>query len=256
MGEGSIRLRSENGVGRIVIDNPARRNAMTAAMWSALPRLCDAIEADAACRVVLLVGDGEHFCAGADISEFDAVFATPQTARAYYDAGQTGMQRLAQLDRPVIACVQGQCVGGGVSLIAQCDLVFASAAATFAVTPSKLGLVYPHADCARLVERVGPAAARDLLFSGRRIDAATALALRLIDRVAEGDLAALVDGYVAELLAVSSHSVRTHKRLLRALRPDAEIGEAFARAFVEAAMGPDFAEGRAAFMAKRRPVFL
>jgi len=256
MSEATIRLERERGVARLVIDNAARRNAMTAAMWAALPGLCDAIEADPGCRVVLLTGAGENFCAGADISEFGALFADAHTARAYYDAGQMGMQRLARLDRPVVACVQGQCVGGGVSLIAQCDVVFAAAGASFAVTPSKLGLVYPYADCARLVERVGPATARDLLFTGRRIEAATALALRLIDRVAEGDLTALVDGYVAELLAASSHSVRMHKRLLRALRPDAEIGEDFARAFVEAATGPDFAEGRAAFMAKRRPSFL
>jgi enoyl-CoA hydratase/carnithine racemase len=251
-----LRLNVRERIAHLAIANPDRRNAMTAEMWRALPGLCARIEADRAVLAVILRGEGDHFCAGADIAEFERVFADEATTRAYNAMVQNGLRALQALDKPVIAAIDGHCVGGGVSLLAQCDLVFASQEALFAVTPAKLGLVYGEADTRRLVARIGPARAKDLLFSGRRISAEDALRIGLVDRLIEGESvveAALA--YAAGLTELSQSSIRSQKKLIDAAASGLTSPELFARATDEAAASADFGEGRAAFLARRKPDF-
>lgn len=255
-GAGTISLERAGPIASLVLDHPARRNAMTQAMWESLPVLCRAIEQDADCLVVILRGAGGHFCAGADISEFDRLFGTADHASRYGAMVQGSLDALRTLDRPVIAQIEGHCFGGGVSLLTQCDLVFAANNAAFGITPSKLGLIYGQADTSGLVSRVGLASARDLLFSARSLDAIEAHRLGLVDQLHEPALlAAQVEKYTVNLCSKSQFSIRTQKKLLNDLRPVAENPERFVRAFQDAALGVDCVEGRSAFQQKREPRF-
>ena len=177
-----ISLSFEPPFARIVLNRPERRNAISRAMWRALPAIRTSIEAQPDALVVIVEGAGGHFSAGADISEFDEVYKDAAATRDYGDAIQDGLRALMEIDRPTIAVLQGNVVGGGLAVALACDLRFCAADAFLAVTPARLGLVYGHAETRRLVELVGPARAKDILFTGRRIETDEALSIGLIDR--------------------------------------------------------------------------
>jgi enoyl-CoA hydratase/carnithine racemase len=251
-----ILLGIEPPLARLSLNRPDRRNAMARAMWLALPDFCARIEASAA-LVVIVEGAGGHFCAGADISEFDEVYRDSAAARAYIDAIQTALNALAALDRPTIARIEGNCIGGGMALALACDVRFCADDALLAITPARLGLVYGFAETKRLVEAVGPARAKDLLFSARDIAPAEALAMGLVDRaVAPNELWGAVMAYAEELSRLSQQSIRAAKAAVAAISGGLAAENAAFRALVElAALGADFAAGRAAFAAKRAPAF-
>ena len=242
---------------RVRLDSPARRNAMSRTMWLALPRICAAIGARADALVVVVEGAGGDFCAGADIQEFAEVYRDAAAAHDYVNAIQDGLMALAALDRPTIAALTGAAVGGGLGLALCCDLRFCADDAMLAITPAKLGLLYGHVETRRLVELVGPACAKDLLFSGRRIAPAEALAIGLVDRVAPAhELAGAVAAYCTVLAGLSQRSIRGAKRAVDAIaRGMPAESRAFREAVEDAAMGEDFREGRAAFTEKRAPGF-
>ncbi len=241
----------------IRLNRPGRRNAMSRAMWGALPEICAKIEAASDALVVIVEGAGGHFCVGADISEFGEVYRDAAATHDYVDAIQTALNALAMLDRPVIARIEGNCVGGGLALAMACDLRFCANDAFLAITPAKLGLLYGFAETKRLVELVGPSRAKDLLFTGRRILPAEALAIGLADRVVPpGDLEASVKTYAGELSALSQHSIRGAKTAIAAISDGLDRENASFRALVEhAALGEDFSEGRKAFGEKRPAKF-
>jgi enoyl-CoA hydratase/carnithine racemase len=241
-----IFLRFEPPFARIVLHRPERRNAITRAMWLALPGIRGAIEAREDMLVALIEGEGAHFSAGADISEFDEVYRDAASTRDYGDAVQDGLRALMGLDRPTIAVIRGVAVGGGLGLALACDLRFCAADAHLAITPAKLGLIYGHAETRRLVELVGPSRAKDLLFTGRRIETDEALAIGLVDRRIETALEETVLGYARGLADLSQVSIRGGKRAVDAIAAGMSRESPGFRALAEAAaLGPDFAEGRA-----------
>jgi enoyl-CoA hydratase/carnithine racemase len=249
-----LSLSFEPPLARLRLARPERRNAMSLAMWRDLPELCAGIERREDVRVVVVEGVGGHFCAGADISEFDAVFRDAGAAREYLGAIEDGLEALIALDRPTIAALEGSAIGGGLALALCCDLRFSAETAHLAIPPAKLGLLYGPVETRRLVELVGPSRAKDLLFSGRRVETAEALAIGLIDRqMPAWELAATVEGYAKEIAGLSQTSIRGAKRAIEAV---ARGDEAELRGLVEAAaLGEDFREGRAAFAGKRKPSF-
>lgn len=248
-------------IARITIAAPTRRNAISRAMWAALPVLCARIAGDQSIRAVILraepAADGPVFSAGADITEFAEVYATPDSTAAYNAAVRAGQQALADLPRPVIAAVAGACVGGGCGLALGADLRFAAEGARFGITPARLGLAYSLEDTARLVSVVGPSRAKDMLFSGRLLDAAEALRIGLVDRVVAPDaLTAEVAAYAEALADLSPGSIRAAKAAVDAAASPDAARAAQARALVEAAFASaDFHEGKRAFLEKRRPRF-
>ncbi|PWE18627.1 enoyl-CoA hydratase [Marinicauda salina] len=252
-----VRLSIEGPIARLVLDRPEKRNALDEAMWRALPERLAEAEADDGVRVLVVEGAGEAFAAGADISEFEAVYSTEARAAAYSETVSAALEALAAFPRPAIAKIRGACVGGGCAIALACDLRFAARDARFGITPAKLGLVYPLADTRRLVEAVGVAAAKDLLFTGRLVDAAEAAELGLVDRLVEADaLETAVAEYAAMICAASRNSTETMKALIA--RIQAGRGEEDAesrRIFLEAFGGADFAEGYRAFLDKRPPRF-
>ncbi|MCB5181908.1 enoyl-CoA hydratase/isomerase family protein [Streptomyces antimicrobicus] len=232
-----------DGVATIVISHPAKRNAMTAAMWRALPGLLDGLAADPQVRVVVLTGAGATFCAGADISSLTGDEDPQRLAVAAEEA-------LAAFPKPTLAAVRGYCVGGGSQLAAACDLRFAEEGASFGVTPAKLGIVYPASSTRRLASLIGPAAAKYLLFSAELIDAERALRVGLVDELLPaGALAARVEAFTRILTARSQLTQAAAKEFANG-RTDRD------GYWSEQARGSgDTAEGVTAFLERRTPRF-
>ncbi|MCQ4206398.1 enoyl-CoA hydratase/isomerase family protein [Streptomyces longispororuber] len=231
-----------DGVATVVIDHPAKRNAMTDTMWAALPPLLAGLAADPAVRAVVLTGAGETFCAGADISTLKAGAAQGLAVAAE--------EALAAFPKPTLAVVRGYCVGGGSQLAAACDLRFAAEGALFGVTPAKLGIVYPASSTRRLASLVGPATAKYLLFSGELIDTERALRSGFVDEVWAG---AELDKRVAEFTRV----LAARSQLTQAAAKEFAAGRTDRDAYwAEQARGSgDTAEGVAAFLERRAPDF-
>jgi enoyl-CoA hydratase/carnithine racemase len=230
-----ISLRFEPPFARIVLSRPERRNAITRAMWRALPAIRTAIEAREDLLVTLVEGAGAHFSAGADIAELGEIYRDAASARDYGDAVQDGLKALMDIDRPTIAVIRGVAIGGGLGLALACDLRFCAADAHLAITPAKLGLVYGHAETRRLIELVGPSRAKDLLFTARRIETDEALAIGLIDRRVETALQETVLGYARGLAEMSQMSVRGAKRAVDAIAAGMSKEAPVYRALTEAA---------------------
>ena len=167
---------------------------------------------------LVLRGAGAHFCAGADITEFDALARAP-ARRAYRAAVAAGSAALDACTKPVVAAIEGDCMGGGVAIALACDYVIAGAGARFCLPPARLGLVYPPEDARRLVRRVGFARARHLLWQAQEFSVdGRALAWGLIDaRAPKARARAAALKQLAQSAHLSQWSIRAAKRMLRLL---------------------------------------
>lgn len=233
-----------DSVATVVIHHPAKRNAMTAGMWRALPPLLDGLAADPGVRALVLTGEGGTFCAGADISSLQG---SPDEAQRL---AQRAEEALAAFPKPTLAAIRGHCVGGGAQLAAACDLRFAEEGALFGVTPAKLGLVYPAAATRRLVTLVGPATAKYLLFSGELIDTPRALRTGLVDEV-------LLEGELGKRVAEFTRVLVSRSQLTQAAAKEFADGRTDRDAhWADQARGSgDPAEGVTAFLQRRGPRF-
>jgi enoyl-CoA hydratase/carnithine racemase len=252
-----ISLVLEPPIVRLRLNRARRRNAMSRSMWRAVPELCERIGAMSEALVVVVEGSGGHFCAGADISEFETVFADPAATHDYNDAIQDALKALVALDRPSIAAMQGNCIGGGLALALCCDLRFCAADAWLAIPPARHGLLYGFVETGRLIQTIGPARAKDLLFSARRVEVAEALSIGLVDRLTAADaLEAAVLAYAGELAKLSQHSIRGAKIAIEAIASGLTLETPAFRGLIErAAAGEDYLEGRSAYFNKRAPEF-
>ncbi len=257
MSEGSVRIEREGPVGRLVLDNPARLNALNAAMWAAIPPAMAAFDADPAVRCVVLRGAGDKaFAVGADISEFAAKRNDAAQVATYEAATSAAYRALATAAKPVIALIHGHCVGGGLAVALACDLRYADEASRFAIPAARLGLGYGAEGTGRLIATVGQARAREVLFSARRYGAAEALALGLVHDVRPAaELDDFVQGLALELAANAPLTIAAAKTMINALATG-EGDRAAAEAAVERCMASaDYREGRQAFLEKRPPRF-
>lgn len=247
--------------GRIAVlelNQPEKRNAISQDMWQAFADICAAVEADDGIKVLVLRGaGGRAFSAGADISEFAAIYADAESARRANDAIRLAQARLRGIDRPTIAMIDGVCIGGGLGIALACDFRFSAPAAKYAITPAKLGLAYSFHDTAQLVEKVGAVRAKDILFSARLLEAEEALAIGLIDRLCPAEsLEHDVMAYAENMARLSQTSIRTAKAVINGIS-DALLAHADRYAgLVDASFdGADFHEGYRAFLEKRSAKF-
>ena len=241
----------------LTFNRPDARNAMTWGMYDALARACDEVETSDQIRVFILRGAGDAFVAGTDIRQFTD-FASAADGIAYERRMEAVIDRLERLPLPTIAQVHGVAAGGGCVIALTCDLRVCTPAARFGVPIARtLGNCLSAANCARLVDLIGPARTKDLMFTGRLIDAREAEALGLVTRMADP---AQIDAVVRELaLAVAANAPLTIRitkeavrRVARARRlavgeDDDLIGSCYA--------SHDFREGVSAFLEKRPPRF-
>ena len=247
-----------DGIARITIRRPERKNAVTHAMWRALADHVNRWSGDDGVRVLILSGDGADFSAGADIGEFEAVRRDAETARAYEMANSDAFASLRHAPFPVIAAISGICFGGGFGLAAACDLRVATPDAVFAVPAARLGLAYPQDAMIDIVTAAGTQMAKWLTFSAARITAAQALAAGFLLEI-EADRPALQARTTAMAETIADNaplSVRASKAAIHAAVSKADADAALAQKLGAITFdSADYAEGRAAFREKRRPVF-
>ncbi|GLS33126.1 Enoyl-CoA hydratase/carnithine racemase [Mesorhizobium albiziae] len=241
----------------VTINRKSHKNAVSLAMWHELAALATELSGDREIRVIVLRGAGDDFCAGADIGEFDNVRRDAATARIYEAANSAAFAAFRNAPIPVVAAIRGICFGGGFGLAAACDLRIATPDALFSVPAAKLGLAYPHDAMADIVHASGPQMAKYLAFSGARIDAQAALAAGfLLEIVETAKFEARVAMLAEEIAANAPLSNRASKAAIRAvLSGDAADAMRAKTLGDETFDSADYAEGRAAFTARRKPVF-
>lgn len=253
MSEGKLRVERDGPVGRLVLDNPARRNAIGGDMWRAIPAAMADFDADPAVRCVVVRGEGRvAFAAGADISEFEKNRSSEEGVRAYEQAVNAAHRAIEESPKPVIALIHGFCIGGGLATALSCDLRYAAPSAVFAIPAARLGLAYGVAGTSRLVATVGHAAAREIMFTARRYSAEDALAMGLVNRVLpEADLDEYVRKLALDLAANAPLTIAAAKAVIETvIAPPDEVSAARER-IARCMHSNDYVEGRRAFMEKR-----
>lgn len=257
MSTDTIYMRRDGLVATITINNTAKKNALTVDMWKRLRNAVDDAERDIAIKVIVVTGEDDIFSAGADVEEINRSQDDLEFGEVAADAIRDAQRGLARNCKPTIAKMRGAAFGGGCGIALNCDLRFADPTARLAISPARLGLVYPLGDTKRLVELVGPGKAKDLLFTGRVLTAAEAEAFGLIDRmVAPAELDEAVYTFALQIAELSQFAIRASKRLIHmALDGIDEDDREARRLFVDSFSGADCREGAAAFVQKRKPHF-
>jgi enoyl-CoA hydratase/carnithine racemase len=240
----------------LTIDRPEKRNAMTAAMWAALPGVLAPLAGDPAVRALVVTGAGPSFCAGADISDLLSG-ADPDDPMADVRRHNLAAQAaLREFPKPTVAMIRGHCIGGGVEIAASCDLRFADPTAVFGVTPAKVGIVYTPRSTKALIDLIGPAMTKYLLFSGEVIDTPTAVRAGLVDRVVGAEeLETEVRRFADVLASRSALSQRATKEVVAALTAGGDGEGIVARWYRETITAGELAEGVAAFAERRSACF-
>ncbi len=254
-----IVVEAREGVGWLTINNPERRNAISLDMWERMRDATAAFAADASVRCVVLRGAGDKaFASGADISQFEKHRGDAAADEHYAHISRSGREALLRLDKPLIAAIRGFCMGGGLGLAMTADLRIATEDAVFGIPAARLGIAYDAINIRNLVDLVGPAFAKEILLTARRLDAREAQAIGLVNRVVANDaLDASVAALTATLVDNAPLSLRAAKLTINEImkepgQRDLALMAALQRACFDSR---DYQEGRRAFLEKRKPVF-
>jgi enoyl-CoA hydratase/carnithine racemase len=226
-------------------------------MWEAIPRVLDDFGADPAIRAVVLTGAGDKaFVSGADISQFESERSSAAAVARYDEIGSRAQSRLQSFEKPVIAMIRGYCLGGGLNIAALCDLRIAADDARFGIPAARMGLGYRAPSMKKLIDIVGAAFAREIMITARQFTAAEALRMGLVHKVVPvADLEKTVREYTDMISGNAPLTMRAAKRIIGEVAKvdyDAAKTRAWAKECFES---EDYAEGRKAFMEKRKPAF-
>ena len=245
----------------LTINREAQRNSMSFEMWEAFPGHVKELDADPTVRVIVVTGSGDKaFASGADISEFDSKRTGRDAAALYHRAVEATMASLEAASKPVIAMVNGYALGGGCELAVACDFRIAAESASFGIPSAKLGLVLSFTDTKRLVDLVGPAIAKEMLMTGRRLPAREALAVGLVNQVVpDRSLRQATLDLAAAIGANAPYSVASAKAMVNHCRHDPDLSTvdpSDADRPLRCYETEDFREGVKAFLEKRPPNFM
>lgn len=254
---GAVQAKVHDGVASIVISNPARRNALSVPMMAELGQTLRRIDDDPEVAVAVVRGEGETFVAGADISEFDAQQNSAEARRKADEAVAVMFGAIGDLSKPLIAMIQGYCIGAGTAVALGADIRIAAAGSRFAIPAARLGIGYPLPEVHTLVSTVGPARAAEILFTGNQFSADQALAAGLVNRVVyPGELEVAVAGLARQIAENAPLSIRAAKAAIRASMIGTPGLRATAEKYISACAGSaDAREGQRAFREKRSPRF-
>ena len=248
----------DGAVLHIRFNNPAKHNALSVDMWEAVPPLLDRAVKDDNIRVIVFSGEGgKAFVSGADISQFEDMRAAKEAVKKYEAMAEAALEGIYECEKPTIACIQGYCIGGGVNVAISCDLRVASSNSVFSVPATRLGLGYRYSAMRNLTNLVGPGFAKDIFFTARRLDAAEALRIGLVNRVAEVEgLDALLAEYTNAISTGAPLTIKAGKRIIREVLENDDVDMELCRGLIlECFESEDYMEGRRAFMEKRKPAF-
>lgn len=255
--EQAIQLTRDGQIATVTLNRPAKLNALTKPMWRRLGEVFRALGQDDSVRCVVLRGaGGKAFSPGNDISEFETDRANAEQARAYGQIMHETLAAIRGCPMPVVALIEGICVGGGLEIAALTDIRICGRSSRFGVPISKLGLVMAHAELQALVELVGEATAKELLFEARIIDAEEALAKGLVGRVVADEEVEHEAYAAAQRIADGAPLVhRWHKQFMRRLKDPAPLNEAELDEGFHCFDTRDFGIGYRAFLDKSKPEF-
>jgi enoyl-CoA hydratase len=257
--DGKILQSVTDGVGVITFNNPAKRNAMSLDMWEGLGSALIGLRDNDDVRVVIMVGSGDKaFVSGADISQFEKVRHNAAASEEYSKKSEAQRALLANYPKPIIACIRGFCLGGGMQVAMAADIRIASDNSQFGIPAAKLGIAYGYDGLRHLVSLVGPSWARLIMYTGMKIDSAEALRIGLVDRVspdaelwdATMEIARTISGNAP--LAIKAAKI-TIAQVIK--DPDKRDMKAIKQVGTDCMDSQDFREGRRAFMEKRKPKF-
>ena len=255
-----VLVSTEDGIATVTLNRPDQRNAMNRGMWQALGSIWTELNEDPGVRAVVLTGAGEDaFSAGADIKEFDQHRDNSAKARSWSGAVDAAMLNLGRMTKPTVALIKGYCVGGGCELAAFCDIRIAAENAQFGVPAARLGISIGYEEMQRLIQLVGLGNTSYILLSARLLDAQEALRIGLVNQVAP---LAEIDEYTSKLVkgmtTLAPMALQDNKDIIRTVLANPSLEgmtpeqEALPYRVFDSA---DFAEGRRAFVEKRRPQF-
>jgi enoyl-CoA hydratase/carnithine racemase len=250
--------RPAEAVARLTLDNPEKRNALDHevldALAAALPELATGIET----RCVVITGRGRAFSAGYDIGAIPEQSFERDAEALVAHPFHAAMEAVSAHPYPVVAAINGHCLGGGLELAVRCDLRICAAGAKLGMPPAKLGLIYGHTGLERFIEVIGVAGAKELFFTGRNLDTGRASAIGLVNEVVGDDeLEAAALELASEIAANAPLSMTGNKRAIEMLARARRLSEEEERELVELRescfASEDFREGISAFAEKRKP---
>jgi len=253
-----VHLTIDGAIAELVLNRPDKRNALDRATWAMIPELAGEVAANAEIKVLVVRGaTPAAFSAGADIGEFEDVYASTETARAYHRLVRRAYDAIASLEKPTIAMIRGVCFGGGCALALCCDLRYADETARFCIPAARLGLAYSLGETKRLADLVGPSKAKEMLMGARVVEADEALRIGLATRVFPArELEGETIAFARRLGGLSQFSIRAVKAIVGEIVNGAtEETESARRLFEAQSHSADYIEGRAAFLEKREPDF-
>ena len=256
--ESDIYLSKKGEIATIYINRPLKRNALKLEMWEKIPELIDECEQESTIKVIVFSGVNESaFSAGADISEFKTLRYTAEGAEKYNNATMVAEKAIAEVSKPTIAMIQGYCVGGGCEIAVACDFRFSDENGKFGITPAKLGLVYNTPGTKNIVDLVGPAKTKDILYTGRLIEAEEALRIGLIDRIFPAEkIHQETEEYARLICSNAQLAVRGSKRVVNEVLHGASVDSPeTAQLVIDSFVSDDYKEGVTAFLEKRKPEF-
>ena len=257
--DGKMLAETRDGIGWMIFNQPAKRNAMTYAMWEAIPPIIESFQNDPNVRVVVMKGAGDKaFVSGADISEFETMRSSPEQTREYDLSGDRAHAAMAALEKPLIAQIQGWCMGGGAAIALDADIRICSEGSHFGVPAAKLGVGYGYDGIRQLVDLVGPTFAKEIFFLGKPFSAEDARIMGLVNRVvAVEELEEAVLDYCEIIKNNAPLTIRAAKAAVNASVQDESRRNLSAIAeMVETCFASnDYTEGYTAFMEKRPPAF-
>jgi enoyl-CoA hydratase/carnithine racemase len=261
---GQVRIAADRGIARVTLSHPGKLNAMSRAMWRELKIVFEGIQQDASLRCVIVAGEGGHFCAGGDIVEYPAFRFSESGLRDFHETDVWGgLDAMLRCDVPVVAQIEGICMGAGVEIASCCDIRVAGVSAKFGAPIARLGFPMAPREAKLVGDALGGLTAREMLLEAAVLDAPTLLLRGFLNgMLADADVAGEALARARRIAALAPQAARLNKQTFRALNQlnpsvdgSSDAMESVVNSAYAYADSAEHREGITAFLDKRKPVF-